>query len=148
MLCLEEIFNSGGNERTIPRVPWKQGESSAWPSVLENRSGGGPFLADRWGRHCSAGAGAGARRWRGGGAGPRPRGWEHPVRAPAQQLQPVRHWGGAPRGVWHGPAHPAVHPWLCQLRERGVPPGERVHVCVCVSAFVCVGGGVGGGVQG
>ena len=149
MLCSEEIFNSGGNERTIPGVPQKEGESSAWPGVLEDRSRVGPFLADRRGRHCSAGASNGARCWWGGRAGPRPRGWEHPVRAPAQRLQPVRHWGGAPCGLRHGPAHPAVHPRLCQLRERGVPPGESVHmrVCVCVRAraFVCLGDGVGGG---
>ena len=73
MLCSEEIFNSGGNERTIPGVPQKEGESSAWPGVLEDRSRVGPFLADRRGRHCSAGASNGARCWRGGGAGPRPR---------------------------------------------------------------------------
>lgn len=45
MLCSEEIFNSGENERTIPGVRRKQGESSAWPGVLEDRSGeGGVFL--------------------------------------------------------------------------------------------------------
>ena len=44
MLCLEEIFNSGGNECTIPRVPWKQGESSAWPVSWRIAQEGGPFL--------------------------------------------------------------------------------------------------------
>ena len=149
MLCSEEIFNSGGNERTIPGVRRKQGESSAWPGVLEDRSGGGGVFLQTVGggtavpeRVPEPDAGGAAEQDRGLTDG--------------STLCERRLSGCSLCGIEeeHRAVYDMVQRILLSTRGyvnfvnevfRQVRACACVCVCVCMRAFVCLGEGVGVG---